>query len=298
MNVSCPNCATCIGSTRPRFPRAACARAATSAARCSRSAGRPSRRATVGRAAPRRAGRPRRGQPAPVAGGTSRRGPAAPAPPPRRPPRSPAARGRCPRADARPAPSRPAPGGPAGADDAGRAAPGVPRAAAGGPPDRPASRRRRFRPAVAPAGDARRPLPAAPMPTRAARCRGRRPLRRLPRRCRTPAPAPPPAPAPAKPAAVTGSRPVNPFLSQDPALKARRLARALISDMVVYHPAKRQEGLRDGNLKQLFDEEIRKSWEEYAEQVGQGRGRQHALLQGGAQRDPGRRPADLLTRKR
>ena len=65
-----------------------------------------------------------------------------------------------------------------------------------------------------------------------------------------------------------GSRPVNPFLSQDPALKARRLARALISDMVVYHPAKRQEGLRDGTLKELFEDEIRKSWEEYADQVG------------------------------
>ena len=56
--------------------------------------------------------------------------------------------------------------------------------------------------------------------------------------------------------------------SQDPALKARRLARALISDMVVYHPAKRQEGLRDGNLKDLFEDEIRKSWEEYSDQVG------------------------------
>jgi hypothetical protein len=77
-----------------------------------------------------------------------------------------------------------------------------------------------------------------------------------------------PAQAAARPSATTGSRPVNPFLSQDPALKARRLARALISDMVVYHPAKRQEGLRDGNLKELFDEEIRKSWEEYADQVG------------------------------
>ena len=51
-------------------------------------------------------------------------------------------------------------------------------------------------------------------------------------------------------------------------MKARRLARALISDMVVYHPGKRQEGLRDGNLKELFEEEIKKSWEEYAEQVG------------------------------
>ncbi|MEP6688197.1 MAG: hypothetical protein ABJC36_07590 [Gemmatimonadales bacterium] len=74
--------------------------------------------------------------------------------------------------------------------------------------------------------------------------------------------------APPRPAAIAGSRPVNPFLSQDPALKARRLARALISDMVVYHPTKRQDGLRDGNLKELFEEEIRKSWEEYAEQVG------------------------------
>jgi hypothetical protein len=51
-------------------------------------------------------------------------------------------------------------------------------------------------------------------------------------------------------------------------LKARRLARALISDIVVYHPAKRQEGIRDGNLKELFEEEIKKSWEEYTEQVG------------------------------
>ena len=82
----------------------------------------------------------------------------------------------------------------------------------------------------------------------------------------TPA-SPPSAPAP-RPAATPGTRPPNPFLSQDPTLKARRLARALISDMVVYHPGKRQEGLRDGNLKELFEEEIKKSWEEFAEQVG------------------------------
>jgi L-amino acid N-acyltransferase YncA len=61
---------------------------------------------------------------------------------------------------------------------------------------------------------------------------------------------------------------VNPFLSQDPAARARRLARALISDMVVYHPAKRREGLATGALKALFEEEIRKSWEEYVDQVG------------------------------
>lgn len=85
-----------------------------------------------------------------------------------------------------------------------------------------------------------------------------------------PAPAMPPrpaAPAAAAPAAAA-RRPVNPFLSQDPSQKARRLARALISDMVVYHPAKRREGIRDGTLKQLFEEEIKKSWEEYSEQVG------------------------------
>jgi len=75
--------------------------------------------------------------------------------------------------------------------------------------------------------------------------------------------APAPAEAPAAP-----KRPVNPFLAQDPATKARRLARALISDLVVYHPAKRADGLRDGTLKLLFEEEIRKCWEEYTDQVG------------------------------
>jgi hypothetical protein len=89
-----------------------------------------------------------------------------------------------------------------------------------------------------------------------------------------PRPSPPPSPsaAAAPPGASAGTgaarKSVNPFLSQDPSQKARRLARALISDMVVYHPAKRREGLRDGNLKELFEEEIKKSWEEYSDQVG------------------------------
>jgi hypothetical protein len=69
---------------------------------------------------------------------------------------------------------------------------------------------------------------------------------------------------PAKPS----GRPVNPFLSQDPAQKARRLARALISDLVVYYPDRRKDGLAQGTLKTLFQEEIQKSWEEYSEQVG------------------------------
>jgi len=84
-----------------------------------------------------------------------------------------------------------------------------------------------------------------------------------------PAAAAPPSPAPAAPERKTGPlRPVNPFMVQDPKQKARRLARALISDMLVYHPEKRQQGIRDGTLPQLFKDEIEKSWLEYVEQVG------------------------------
>ena len=67
----------------------------------------------------------------------------------------------------------------------------------------------------------------------------------------------------------TPSRPpINPFLANDPNAKAKRLARALVSDLVTYFPQKREEGLRDGTLKQLFKEEIQKSFDEYVLQVG------------------------------
>ena len=138
------------------------------------------------------------------------------------------------------------------------------------------------RPATPPAGGSRAgpagfPVPPAMRPAAPAGARA-------PAAATAPIASPaPPLPAPASPAApppeaadeapvapppAPASRPINPFLSQDPAAKARRLARALISDMVVYHPAKRQEGLREGTLKDLFDEEIKKSWEEYSDQVG------------------------------
>lgn len=90
-----------------------------------------------------------------------------------------------------------------------------------------------------------------------------------------PTAGPPPAPPTqaARPAAVgstTGvTKAVNPFLAQDPRQKARRLARALVSDMIVYQPDKRQKALKDGNLKTAFEEEIKKSWEEYMQQVGE-----------------------------
>ena len=51
-------------------------------------------------------------------------------------------------------------------------------------------------------------------------------------------------------------------------MKAKRLARALVSDMVAYHPQKREEGLRTNTLKQIFRDDIKKSYEEYVDQVG------------------------------
>ena len=90
---------------------------------------------------------------------------------------------------------------------------------------------------------------------------GARPPQSRPGTTPLPQPMVPPRPA-------AGGRAGNPFLSHDPALKARRLARALVSDMVVYHPAKRRDALKAGTIKDSFKEEITKSWEEYVEQVG------------------------------
>ncbi len=62
--------------------------------------------------------------------------------------------------------------------------------------------------------------------------------------------------------------PTRQFGASDPDAKARRLARALVSDMVTYHPERRDRSAADGTLKQEFREEIRKSWDEYVAQVG------------------------------
>src|SRR5213594_3630553 len=114
-------------------------------------------------------------------------------------------------------------------------------------------------PAVAPRPPAPPPAPPAPpAPPTPAPAPPRTPA--MPR-FSGPIAAPPPPPAapprpPAAPAGPAGAgpgqrmtsplRPVNPFMVQDPKQKARRLARALVSDLVVYHPEKRQQGLRDG----------------------------------------------------
>ncbi len=92
----------------------------------------------------------------------------------------------------------------------------------------------------------------------------------------TPVSVPPVTPAhpvaPAAPASESATapnrRPINPFLARDPSLRAKRLARALVSDMVAYYPAKHSEGLEKGTLKELFRDEIKKSYDEYVAQVG------------------------------
>lgn len=78
----------------------------------------------------------------------------------------------------------------------------------------------------------------------------------------SPASTPPPAASPSPPPLVA------PFGASDPHVRAKRLARALVSDIVAYHPARREASLKAGTLRTEFQEEIRKSWAEYVEQVG------------------------------
>jgi hypothetical protein len=58
------------------------------------------------------------------------------------------------------------------------------------------------------------------------------------------------------------------FGRRDPHDKAQRLARVLVSDMVTYHRDRHARSVAAGTLTEDFDEEIRKSWEEYVMQVG------------------------------
>ena len=78
-----------------------------------------------------------------------------------------------------------------------------------------------------------------------------------------------PAPQPSLEPTPSKTRPVNPFLQRDPKAKARRLARALVSDMIVYQPEKRQQAMEQGNIKEAFGAEIKKSWQEFVDQVGE-----------------------------
>ena len=66
--------------------------------------------------------------------------------------------------------------------------------------------------------------------------------------------------------AAPGRAPV--FGTKDPHARAQRIARALVSDIVAYHPRKREDSLANGTMRSEFREEIMKSWEEYVAQVG------------------------------
>ena len=59
------------------------------------------------------------------------------------------------------------------------------------------------------------------------------------------------------------------FEERDPSDKARRLARVLVSDMIMYNPERHQRALENGTLTDDFEEEISKSWKEYVDQVGE-----------------------------
>jgi predicted Zn finger-like uncharacterized protein len=80
-------------------------------------------------------------------------------------------------------------------------------------------------------------------------------------------PSGPAAPA-AQPGGAGEQTPRMPFGSRDPDARAQRIARALVSDIVAYHPQRRDESLNRGTLRTDFREEIMKSWEEYVAQVG------------------------------
>jgi predicted Zn finger-like uncharacterized protein len=67
---------------------------------------------------------------------------------------------------------------------------------------------------------------------------------------------------------AASARRVPSFIGRDPEARAKRLARALVSDIVAYHPDRVERTLAAGSLRAEFRDEIMKSWEEYVAQVG------------------------------
>lgn len=80
-------------------------------------------------------------------------------------------------------------------------------------------------------------------------------------------PTPPPLPDQAEPAAEPSVQAFT-FGKRDPTDKAKRLARVLVSDMIMYNAERHQSALAAGTLVQDFEDEIEKSWKEFVEQVG------------------------------
>jgi hypothetical protein len=63
--------------------------------------------------------------------------------------------------------------------------------------------------------------------------------------------------------------PTPTFGKRDPTEKAKRLARVLVSDIILYNPDRHHQAMESGRIKEEFEEEIQKSWNEYVEQVGE-----------------------------
>jgi predicted Zn finger-like uncharacterized protein len=106
---------------------------------------------------------------------------------------------------------------------------------------------------VPPPPPPRAPIPPPPAPKPAA----------------TPRPAPPPPPQPAAPAAApSGGTGTFRFGKRDPTDKAKRLARVLVSDMIMYNAERHRNAVEAGTLEKDFEGEIEKSWKEFVEQVG------------------------------
>jgi hypothetical protein len=59
------------------------------------------------------------------------------------------------------------------------------------------------------------------------------------------------------------------FGKRDPREKAQRLARVLVSDMITYNKDRHTQALAQGTLVEDFEDEIKKSWAEYVDQVGE-----------------------------
>ena len=90
-----------------------------------------------------------------------------------------------------------------------------------------------------------------------------------------PVPGLPPLEAPETPevAAEVQEEPAAGFRfgKRDPKDKAKRLARVLVSDMIMYNADRHaSQPSKRGTLKEDFEDEIEKSWKEFVEQVGPG----------------------------
>jgi hypothetical protein len=62
----------------------------------------------------------------------------------------------------------------------------------------------------------------------------------------------------------------HPFLRVTPHERAQRLARALVSDLIAYHPGRREAARASGTLRIAFREEIARSYAVYTAEVGRG----------------------------